>query len=538
MAAIWAQVSIGRRLIVCFGFLVCLLVGVLFLTGQAIQALSKQNRHIANVELPQFIEVASLKGYAEDAAIHLLMLLFTQERDQRVDLYAAIDHNNKRIDEVIHAFKQDSNMLLGDQFNGVRNQYQDAFNETVELLEFDVDAATAQFTSETKPALVAFLHEVELIATQKSQSLVREQLITAKQANTARFWSLLIGGLGVLLAGLLMWLVVKSITAPLKEAVFIAHRIAGGDLSSPPMPVGRDEIASLMLAFCEMCKGLQKQMSLIQENARSVKSIACDLVQPVAVVHAGSSDQSQAVERVSDYVAVFSRDTDEVSAISSSAKAQSKEAHDLAVNGKSLINRVSKEFDKISQTITHSASAVTTLSESAASVRVLVTTVREIAEQTNLLALNAAIEAARAGEAGRGFSVVADEVRGLANRTELATTQINDVIDAMENETAAAVNQISKGCGELESGVAMINQMVSPLNALNINADKSYQSLEQLSDVVERQSRVSNDIHSEVGYVNTKANDNVASAESVRQITATLTSISNELDNVVQYFKV
>ncbi len=538
MTVFWAKVSIGKRLLLCFGFLVCLLVGVLFLGGQGVNTLSAQNNRIVNDEIPQFLKVADLKGYAEEAVISLLLLLSTQERNKRIPLYAAMDKSNRQIDATIQSFEQSQSVYIGERFTAARGASRDAFNETVELLELDSQAALSQFNETTKPTLMAFLSEVEFVASQKREMLIDEQVAASDQANAMQFWSLLLGGVGVLFVGVFVGLVVKSITVPLKRAVDIARRIAAGDLSSPPDPVGRDEVASLMSAFCGMCAGLQTQMLLIQHNARTVKGIASDLVNPVSVVHAGSSDQSEAVERVSAHMAVFSRDSDEVSAISLRAREQSKEARELAVSGKSLIDNVTQEFDKISQTIAHSAGAVTTLSESAASVRVLVTTVREIAEQTNLLALNAAIEAARAGEAGRGFSVVADEVRGLANRTELATTQINDVIDAMEGETALAVDQIGKGRQELELGVVMINQMVEPLNALNINADDSYKALAHLGGVVEQQSKASTHINQEIIHINSRAADNVSSAESVRQITATLTSISNDLENVVQYFKV
>ncbi|MFA6902259.1 MAG: methyl-accepting chemotaxis protein [Gallionellaceae bacterium] len=167
----------------------------------------------------------------------------------------------------------------------------------------------------------------------------------------------------------------------------------------------------------------------------------------------------------------------------------------------------------------------------------IVNVIKDIAEQTNLLALNAAIEAARAGEQGRGFAVVADEVRKLAERTATATAEISQMISAIQSETVNAVTTMEKGSAEVNDGVALVNQAGQSLQNINSSVKRVVQMIEQISDATRSQSEATNEITQRVEHIAEMAKENTSSVDETTQASRDLQKLSADLQQVVSRFK-
>ncbi len=532
--------KIGTRLAISFALIIGLLLVMVFMSLAKIKILSNANEHLINNELSNLILTSEINMKAEAATINLLMILATTDRDARVALYKEMDANNAKVDKLIEKLSLKPSISQGDkqQIISKRETFQTGYQETVEYLELDSETAIEHFNSTTRPALEAFLAAVSQLASDKQQNLLQEHQATAKSSDSASRFIFLMIVFTTVLAGFLAFLVQKSITKPVDSAVKTAQKIANGKLEAPPPAEGNDEISDLMESFNQMYEGLKDLVVSIQQSTRTVSDSTDQLSRPVESVQQGSQNQRDALNRITDLVSSFSNESAHSIDVAHQAKERSDKARKLAVEGNSLIEQATREFQKISATICESADAVAKLSERATSVRNLVSTVREIAEQTNLLALNAAIEAARAGESGRGFSVVADEVRGLANRTEQSTKEINDVIDAMDAETSHAVEQITNGQSELEGGVETIRSMVQPLSNLNDDSQASFSALEDLEQTVAAQAQGSHEIQKNITNIGELADHNLQAASEVSNITGTLTNISRRLDGLVMQFSV
>lgn len=535
-----SNVKIGTRLGISFALIISLLLIMVFISLARVKDLTDTNENLINNELSNLILTSDINTKAEAATINLLMILATPNRDQRIPLYKEMDASNARMDELLTKLSNSSSILSDDKQRIIsrRESFQASYQETVETLELDSETAVEQFNRDTRPALEAFLEAVSELASEKQQSLLREHQATVSSSeNSSRFIFALIIFTSAL-AGFLAYVVRRSITHPINEAVLVAQKIADGTLQAPPVTHGKDEVHDLMESFRLMYEGLRDLIVSIQHSTGTVRDSTNQLAKPVESVQRGSQNQRDALNRIDDLVSNFAQESSRSINVTHQAKERSDKARKLAVEGNSLIEQATKEFHKISTTISHSADAVAKLSERAVSVRNLVSTVREIAEQTNLLALNAAIEAARAGETGRGFSVVADEVRGLANRTEQSTKEINDVIDAMDSETNHAVEQITNGQKELEGGVATIQRMVQPLSDLNEDSQASFSALEELERTVASQAEGSQEIQKNISDIGELATRNLDAASEVSQITGTLTDISRRLGEHVMQFSI
>ena len=453
------RLAIGPRLTLAFALLLVLLLA---LAGFALLQMQRQAAVARLIVDEQSLQVAlaeTLQRQAQGAALPLLQLLVTQEREQRVPLYGQMDAANAAADDALTKLRAtrssgDEKAQL-DQLAAQRERYGDLFRETVEQIEIGgPNSARQHFAEKTRPALAALLQTGgELVARQHEamQQALAEQDAAARQT---RQLMVLLTVTAVVLGLGLAWGVTRSISKPLLQAVAFADAVARGDLSasltSGHRAPGRDETARLATALVAMQQSLSTLIGAIQGSAREVQGTAQSLTGPVDKVRCGSAAQHGAVAQVADAVGGLVQDSQQIAASADTSRTQAQTARDLARQGCALIGDASREVVAISATVSESAAAVEALRSRALAVRNLLSTVKEIAEQTNLLALNASIEAARAGESGRGFAVVADEVRKLADRTAQATTEINGVMDAIDRETGIAVDRIGQGKVEMQ----------------------------------------------------------------------------------------
>ncbi len=531
--------KISTRLTVSYVTLLVLLIFISVLAITTLKQSSSFSQKLITHDVAQGMVSADVQHLAQASAITLLLILNNQDRDERVALYKELDQYNAKLDEILNTMAMRDGEMLNQQLANIvklRANYSKAFLKTVDFVEWDPESALTEFNENTNPALKALLGAIQTYISDQNQKTLDsfEQIKT----NSAQSITLMTGLslIAVVIGVLLALFVSRSIVRPIRNAVVIAKRMSKGDLRFDEKIVGKDEVSELSAAFSMMSHELSALISTICGSAMQVQDSSQSLDNSVEQMANVAGTQLKAVSSIADTVSHFSAQSAQAAQTTSQAREQAENAKQLAATGQQLIAQATKDFDVISNSIESSAQSVDTLKERSVAVRHLVTTVREIAEQTNLLALNAAIEAARAGETGRGFSVVADEVRNLASRTETATSEINTVIDAMEQETETSVQRISNGRNELEAGILLIGEMVEPLNALNDGAKASVEQLNLLSDAVASQANDSEQIDQEVQRIKEMATDNQGSIIEVSDITSNLGGLSQTLESNVSKF--
>jgi methyl-accepting chemotaxis protein/hemerythrin len=351
-------------------------------------------------------------------------------------------------------------------------------------------------------------------------------------------WIAILIGLAMLAATAAVIGIISSRTfKPLAGLVAALEKAAAGDLSVRVAITGNGELGRLAIAFNSMMTDMNKAM-------RQFFSVA-DLVRDsVDMVSATTHSMTLAAEDVALQAGAIATASEEMSATSGDiarnclfAAESAQKATDQTHSGAQLVQNSARLMDNIARRVNESSLSVEGLGQRSDKIGAIVNTIQDIADQTNLLALNAAIEAARAGEQGRGFAVVADEVRALAERTTKATKEISAMIKSIQDETLTAVNSMSEGVGEVKRGTAETNRSGEALeDILNKISDLNMQ-VSQIATAAEEQTATTHEITNNIQMITDVVNLNVENARSTTHATGKLAEQVDELHKLVGHFR-
>ncbi|NBB10521.1 methyl-accepting chemotaxis protein [Pseudomonas sp. SLFW] len=302
--------------------------------------------------------------------------------------------------------------------------------------------------------------------------------------------------IATLLTLLFAWLLTNSITRPISSALKAAEEIAEGDLTRTIQVDGNDEAGRLLAAMLKMQSKLRDTLQRISGSATQLASAAEELNAVTDESARGLSQQNNEIEQAATAVNEMTSAVEEVARNAVSTSEASKNATTSASDGRDLVQETVSAIERMSGDVQSTATLIGNLAEQSRDIGKVLDVIRGLADQTNLLALNAAIEAARAGEAGRGFAVVADEVRALAHRTQQSTSEIERMIGSIQGGTEEAVNSMRSSTERAEStlniakgaGVALdtINGAVVEINERNLVIASAAEEQAQVAREVDR----------------------------------------------------
>jgi methyl-accepting chemotaxis protein/hemerythrin len=348
---------------------------------------------------------------------------------------------------------------------------------------------------------------------------------------------ILIGAILLVVTSLAIGLLSSYTFKPLANIVTALEKAAAGDLSVRAEVVGGGEFGRLAIAFNTMMTDMNNAM-------RKFFSVADLVRESVSMVRSTTDAMSSSAEDVAMQAGTIATASEEMSATSSDiarnclyAAESAQKATEQTHNGSQLVQSSSKLMENIASRVNESAHTVEGLGQRSDQIGAIVNTIEDIADQTNLLALNAAIEAARAGEQGRGFAVVADEVRALADRTTKATKEIASMIKAIQGETRTAVDSMGEGVDEVKRGTAEAARSGEALeDILNKINDLSMQ-ISQVATAAEEQTATTMEITNNIQMITDVVNRNVDNARSTTEATGMLAQQVDELHQLVGHFK-
>ncbi|WP_435626803.1 methyl-accepting chemotaxis protein [Candidatus Ferrigenium straubiae] len=344
--------------------------------------------------------------------------------------------------------------------------------------------------------------------------------------------------LGGILVGLLFWLSRSLVINPLNEAVAAAGKIANGDLSNLVSTRREDEIGALLNALGHMQESLRQMIGNITSNARHISELSDSLSTTSNDVASQSGQQSEAAASAAAAVEELTTSIEHMAENARDSFALAQEAGETAKRGAGIVSQASAEMSNIAESVNQSSQRILSLGEHSANISAIASVIKDIADQTNLLALNAAIEAARAGEQGRGFAVVADEVRKLAERTAKSTDEITAMIGAIQSETKHAVETMHQGQQRVDTGVAMAGEAGLAMGEISSGSERVVDAVNSISAALQQQSSSSGLIASNVEKIATMSEQNALAIQDVAQASAQLRESANSLQAAVARFRV
>ena len=315
----------------------------------------------------------------------------------------------------------------------------------------------------------------------------------------------------------------------------IAH--GDGDLTASLDESGNDEITHLSKAFNRFTGHIREMVQQMANTSDSLNGTS-EAMNQIAVDNSHRLDrQAQETNQAATAINEMAATVADVAKNAAEAAQAAQTASQVASDGHKVVDATRTDIDGLSKDINSAMDAIRQLEEQSENITGMVNVIQAIAEQTNLLALNAAIEAARAGEQGRGFAVVADEVRSLAGRTQEATEEIQQVISALQQGTSNAVNLMQQSCTQAEQTVEQAEEANDALNAISSAVSQITAMNDQIASASEEQSAVAMEIEQNIMAINAMSDESAHTSEQTAENSTRLTELSHELKALVGRFK-
>ena len=343
---------------------------------------------------------------------------------------------------------------------------------------------------------------------------------------------------GLIVAVSVSLLLSGKIVAPLQAAIQTAQAVADGNLTNRIDVRGDDEAGDLLRALDAMQTALHKLVGQIVSNARETASSSSQMAGALNTINASVSGQNAATSAVAAAVEQMSVSINNINDHARQSLAANQTSAQLATQGVSVIQGAFDEMLGIATTIKTAAKVVEQVGQQSHEISSIVRVIREVADQTNLLALNAAIEAARAGEAGRGFAVVADEVRKLAEKTTSSAEDITRMIDAMQHSSNQAVSNIQHVVEQVEVTASQAGSARDSIQQIHASANASEGNAHEISTALGEQSETSHMIARQIEGITRMSEENAQSVIKAGDAMRSLEAQSRDLQAAVGRFRV
>lgn len=425
---------------------------------------------------------------------------------------------------------------LVSRFNG---SFADEFAQLEQQVRAYADAVEA-FRGEVSKLVqyrTAMADDIEQLNTLIGKLLDAQAVAVVQDSQFAKALQIVTTLLALLMGALAAVLIARQISQPLRHLLKAMEQVAAGDLGEQPASHRRDEVGQLQNALQGMTRNLRELIAQVRDGISQIASATEELSAITEQTSAGANNQKVETDQVATAMQEMAATVHEVARNAGEASHAASATDDEAREGDSVVNRAVAQIGRLASQVDATSEAMDALRSESQRIGKVMDVIKAVAEQTNLLALNAAIEAARAGEAGRGFAVVADEVRSLAQRTQASTQEIESAIASLEDGTRSVSELMEQSQNLTESTVALVREAGVALGGITQRVSGIQLMNQQIAAASEQQSAVAEEISRSVVTVRDISEQTAEASLQTSASSVELARLGGQLQQMISRFR-
>lgn len=504
----------------------------------------KSLNEIYNVAFYNFQLSKETLEYASDANIKSYRL-FTwinnlnndEVTEQTKEITSIIANAQTTIDKLLQNTGQDTQtQTLLNTIKTDLASYQKNIESAIDMAGIDINMGLSSMKTADED-FIRIRSQIEKVV-QAANSKVKSQYDNQVAAADQVTWTSIIFVAIAILGSLLLAIAVsKHMVGRIRTAISTAKNIAMGELTHNIPVDGTDEISELLAAVAKMQEQLRGVVGSISHTTTRLGTISHTIHTSSNAILTSSESQNQSASTMANAVAQLSDSANAIGELATEVNQSMAVSAQLSVNERKILDAVIDSIKKIEDSAEENSKMVKSLGSESEKISNIIKVISDIAEQTNLLALNAAIEAARAGEQGRGFAVVADEVRGLAARTASSTREITDMIQAIQSRVAAAIKGIQSSVDAVSTGATLANEAQTAVENTANQVNSIAGKISHISEALHSQQENSRLISTQVSQVTHTAEKNLQATSSTVSELEELSALTHTLEETLRYFR-